>query len=86
MPAISMFYGIIIRMFFDDHIPSHFHAEYGEYKAKISIETLEILDGKLPNRTLGLVLEWAALHRKELREDWEISRNKQQPRKIVPLE
>jgi Domain of unknown function (DUF4160) len=66
--------------------PSHFHAEYGEYEAKISIETLEILDGRLPNRALGLVLEWAALHRIELRQDWELSRNKKQPKKIVPLE
>jgi hypothetical protein len=86
MPTISAFFGIIIRMFFDDHVPSHFHAEYGEYEAKISIETLEILDGRLPNRALGLVLEWAALHRIELRQDWELSRNKQQPKKIVPLE
>jgi hypothetical protein len=86
MPTISAFFGIIIRMFFDDHVPSHFHAEYGEYEAKISIETLEILDGRLPNRALGLVLEWAVLHRIELRQDWELSRNKQQPKKIVPLE
>jgi hypothetical protein len=81
-----MFFGIIIRMFFDDHIPPHFHAEYGEYKAKISIDTLEILDGSLPNRSLGLVLEWAAIHRKELRADWNLCVNKQQPQRILPLE
>jgi len=86
MPTISMFFGIIIRMFFDDHIPPHFHAEYGEYKAKISIDTLEILDGSLPNRSLGLVLEWAAIHRKELRADWNLCVNKQQPQRILPLE
>jgi hypothetical protein len=86
MPTISTFFGIVIRMFFDDHVPSHFHAEYGEHKAKVSIETLDVLEGKLPNRVLGLVLEWAALHRDELRQDWELSRNKQQPKKIVPLE
>jgi hypothetical protein len=86
MPTISIFFGIIIRMFFDDHFPPHFHAEYGEYNAKISIDTLEILEGNLPNRSLGLVLEWAAIHRKELRSDWELCVKKQQPYRILPLE
>jgi len=86
MPTISMFFGIFIRMFFDDHLPPHFHAEYGEFNAKISIDTLEIIDGHLPNRALGLVLEWAAIHRNELRADWELCVRKQQPNKISPLE
>ena len=86
MPTISMFYGIIIRMFFDDHSPAHFHVAYGEFQAKITIESLEIIDGNLPNRTLALVLEWAAFHRNELREDWNLCRQKQQPKKIHPLE
>jgi hypothetical protein len=86
MPTISMFFGIFIRMFFDDHLPPHFHVEYGEFKAKISIDTLEIIDGRLPNRALGLVLEWAAIHRHELRADWELCVKKQQPNKINPLE
>jgi hypothetical protein len=86
MPTISMFFGILIRMFFDDHLPPHFHVEYGEFKAKISIDTLEILDGSLPNRALGLVLEWAAIHRNELRDDWALCVKKQQPNKILPLE
>ena len=81
-----MFFGIFIRMFFDDHLPAHFHAEYGEFKAKISIDTLEIIDGHLPNRALGLVLEWAAIHRAELRTDWDLCVSKQQPNKISPLE
>lgn len=86
MPTISMFYGIIIRMFFNDHLPPHFHAEYGEFKAKISIDSLEILEGKIPNRSLGLVLEWAAIHRKELRADWDLCVKKQPPQRILPLE
>lgn len=86
MPTISTFFGIFIRMFFDDHLPAHFHAEYGEYKAKISIESLDVLDGKLPSRVLGLVLEWAAMHRDELRTDWELCVKHQQPQKILPLE
>jgi hypothetical protein len=86
MPTISMFFGIFIRMFYDDHVPPHFHAEYGEFKAKITIDTLEILEGYLPNRALGLVLEWAVMHRNELRDDWELCVNRQQPKKISPLE
>lgn len=86
MPTISMFYGILIRMFFDDHQPPHFHVQYSEFKAKISIDTLEILDGNLPSRVLGLVLEWAAIHRNELRADWDLCVKKQQPKSILPLE
>jgi hypothetical protein len=86
MPSISVFYGIIIRMFFDDHPPPHFHAQYGENQAEIAIDTLEVIAGGLPRRSLSLVLEWAALHRQELREDWDLCSARQQPRKISPLE
>ena len=86
MPEISRFFGIIIRMYFNDHVPSHFHADYGEHQVEINIETLEILKGKLPNRVLGLVLEWAALHRDELRVDWERARKEQTLEPIAPLE
>lgn len=86
MPNISTFYGIIIWMFYNDHNPPHFHVEYGEHKAEIAIETLEILAGNVPTRSLSMVLEWAVLHRKELMIDWELCKNKQQPKKIDPLE
>lgn len=86
MPTISRFYGILIRMFFDEHAPAHFHAEYGEFAAEIAIETLQILAGELPRRALALVLEWAALHRAELLEDWDLCRQHQQPKKIQPLD
>ena len=86
MPSICAFYGIIIWMFYDDHQPPHFHVEYGEYKAVLSIDTLEMTAGELPRRALSLVLEWAALHRAELKMDWELCRNKEKPRKIPPLE
>lgn len=55
MPTISTFYGIIIRMFFDEHAPPHFEAQYGEYKAFINIRSLELMEGQLPRRALGLV-------------------------------
>lgn len=85
MPTISVFYGIIIRMFFDEHSPPHFHAEYGEFKASFSILSLEIMEGRLPRRALELVLDWAELHQKELMDDWELCRQHHEPKKIEPL-
>jgi len=57
MPEISRFYGILIKMYYIDHNPPHFHAEYGEYRAEYNIYTLEIIDGKLPVRANTLVRE-----------------------------
>jgi len=85
MPTISMFYGILIRMYWNDHAPPHFHVEYGEYRAQYLIETLVLSRGQLPRRAHALVLEWAAMHRDELMEDWELCEAKQQPRMITPL-
>ena len=86
MPTISAFYGIIIRMFYRDRAPAHFHVEYAEHKATIGIETLGILEGSIPRRTLSLVLEWAVLHRQELRANWLLCRRHKQPNRIDPLE
>ena len=86
MPTICVFFGIVIRMYFDDHEPAHFHAIYGEYQAIISIDTLEILRGKLPRRALELVLDWAELHQAELRENWKFARSDTELKKIAPLE
>jgi hypothetical protein len=69
MHKISSFYGIIIMMFYNEHNPPHFHVKYGEYKAQIRISDLGIIEGKLPARTLGLVVEWAANHKEELLEN-----------------
>lgn len=71
MPELSRFFGIIIRMYFSDHEPAHFHAVYGEHEALIEINTLLVLRGSLPRRALALVLEWAVLHRDELYLDWQ---------------
>jgi hypothetical protein len=86
MPIISRFFGIIIRMFFNEHAPPHFHAEYAEYRAVIDIRSLEVIEGKLPRRALELVLDWAELHRDELMRDWELCQQHQQPVEIAPLE
>jgi hypothetical protein len=72
-------------MFFEEHAPPHFHAQYGEHKAAINILTLELEEGKLPRRALNLVLDWAELHRDELLSDWDKCRAHQQPDKIEPL-
>ena len=86
MPEISRFFGIIIRIFFNDHDPAHFHASYAEHEALIEIETLMVLRGELPRRAMALVLEWAVLHRPELRSDWELGRLGQPPKPIAPLD
>lgn len=85
MPEISRFLGIIIRMFFNEHNPPHFHAIYNEFEVEIDIRTLEILKGQLPKKVYNLVLEWATEHRIELMEDWDLMRNDNQPNPIKPL-
>lgn len=82
MPVISRFYGIIIKMFFLDHNPPHFHAIYNEYNALININTLEIIEGDLPKKAEALVLEWAKNYQKDLIEIW----NSQEFKKLPPLE
>jgi hypothetical protein len=74
MPRVSDFYGIAIYMYYNDHAPPHFHAEHGGDEVLLSIDTLQILRGKLRRRALALVLEWAALHRAELRTNWDLAR------------
>jgi hypothetical protein len=85
MPLICTFYGIIIRMYWRDHAPPHFHAEYAGYKISIDIHTLEILKGEMPRRALALLLEWAQEHRAELMENWELCQLGQLPNRIPPL-
>ena len=60
-------------MYYDDHNPPHFHAEYGEYQALIRIEDFTLMKGILPPRALGLVVEWAALHKEELFHEWTLA-------------
>ena len=73
MPTISVFFGIVVRMYYDDHPPPHFHAYYGDEAAVIDIATLQVREGKLPRRALALVLEWAAAQRDELLNDWQLA-------------
>lgn len=85
MPTISVFYGIVIAMFFNDHDPPHFHARYAEHHARIAIATGEVLHGHLPPRAARLVKEWTDLHRGELEEDWRLARDRRPLNPIAPL-
>jgi Domain of unknown function (DUF4160) len=85
MPEISRFLGIVIGMFYSEHGVPHFHAVYGEHEASIEIES-ETVRGALPPRAMGLVLEWARLHKAELLENWRLARQGQPLNRIAPLE
>ena len=70
MPVISRFFGIVIKMYPNDHLPPHFHAIYGEYGGVIDINTLDMIEGDLSNRALKLVKEWASKHQQSLMNMW----------------
>jgi hypothetical protein len=85
MPEISRFLGIVISIYYNEHNPPHFHAEYGEYQITVEIES-GIVNGKFPRRALNAVLEWFVLHKEELMQDWELSLKGKPLNKIKPLE
>ena len=86
MPEISRFFGIIISMYYDDHNPPHFHARYGKDKAVIEIASIRLLEGQLPPRVLGLIVEWTVQRQLELMDNWNTMQNDRPPRKIRPLQ
>jgi hypothetical protein len=86
VPEISRFFGIVIHMFFDDHAPPHFHAQYGSASCAVELRTLQVISGHLPRRAMALTLEWASAHREELMEDWHLCATGKTPRKIPPLD
>ena len=85
MPQISRFFGIIISMYFDDHNPPHLHAQYGDAECLVNILNLTVIEGKIPSRALGMVIEWAALHQQELLDNWEKAIQLEPLLKILPL-
>jgi hypothetical protein len=85
MPRISQFFGITIAMYYNDHAPPHFHASYGGDEAGITVETLELIWGGIPRRSMALVLEWAAIHRDALRANWDRARRGEPLSPIAPL-
>ncbi|MBI1723998.1 MAG: DUF4160 domain-containing protein [Gemmatimonadetes bacterium] len=86
MPEISRFFGIVIRMYFDDHQPPHFHAFYGGAEAQFRITPIGLMDGELPPRALAMVVEWGSLHEAELLENWRRLHADEPPARIAPLE
>ena len=86
MPEISRFYGIVIKMFWDDHNPPHFHAFYGGEQALVDIQSLSLFAGRLSPRALGLVLEWARVHQHELLSDWHRAESHSPLEQIEPLQ
>ena len=84
MPTIARFYGLVVKMYFQqaEHNPPHFHVVYGEYIGAIDIDTLEMIEGDLPPKALSLVKEWAEKHKKDLLKIW----NTQEFIKLPPLE
>jgi hypothetical protein len=85
MPEISRFLGIVVRMYYRDHAPPHFHADYAEHEIEVEIET-GIVEGRFPRRALRAVLEWYEAHRDELRVNWQLARDERPLNAIDPLE
>ncbi len=85
MPLISLFYGIRVTMYYDDHNPPHFHAEYNGYSALIEISKARVIKGNLPSRQLKLILAWCVLHQDELMQNWELAKDDKELNKINPL-
>ncbi len=85
MPEICLFGGIRITMYYDDHNPPHFHAEYAGYKSLVDIQRGCVIRGALPDRQLKFVLAWCEMHRDELMQNWELAKAAQPLRTIAPL-
>ena len=85
MPEISRFYGIVIRLFYGDHLPPNFHVSYGSGSAKFNIENLNWIEGNLPPRATAMVEEWAKLHQSELRAAFLTASELKKPSRIDPL-
>ena len=85
MPEISLFYGIRVTMYYDDHNPPHFHVEYAGNKAIIDILNASVMRGALPNKQLKLVLAWCVLHQDELMQNWELSKQSLPLNRLNPL-
>ena len=85
MPELCRFYGIVIRIYFADHGPPHFHALYSGDEVLVGISTLAVLHGRLPPRAQGMVVEWASQHRNELLEAWGRAQRLEPLGRIEPL-
>ncbi|MBO4394665.1 MAG: DUF4160 domain-containing protein [Spirochaetales bacterium] len=85
MPVISLFRGIKVMMYYNEHMPPHFHAEYAEHRCVVDILEGCVIRGSLPSRQLKLVLAWSVLHQDELMQNWELSKAQSPLTVIEPL-
>ena len=85
VPEVSRFYGIVITMYYAEHGVPHFHAKYGDYRASVDIDT-GVIRGRFPATATSMVLEWLALHRRELLENWQAAREHRPLQPVPPLE
>ena len=85
MPEISLFFGIRITMYWNEHNPPHFHVEYSEHNATVLIQEGIVSRGFLPNKQLKLVLAWCEIHRDELMQNWTLSEQGKAMNPIPPL-
>ncbi|OFX27425.1 MAG: hypothetical protein A2033_03185 [Bacteroidetes bacterium GWA2_31_9] len=87
MPTLSMFFGIIIRMYYapKEHNPPHIHVYYQDFKAVINISDCDLIEGKLPPKQIRLVSAWIEIHKDELMADWQLCQNGEKPFSIEPL-
>jgi hypothetical protein len=85
MPEICRFLGIVVYMLYNDHPPPHFHAQYGEYRIAVDINS-GVVEGRFPRRALNAVLEWYTMNKDRLLEDWALAERHEPLKKIPPLE
>ena len=84
MPTLSTFYGIKIMMYWNDHTPPHFHAQYSGDEALIGIQPIQVIEGRLPRRARSLVFEWAAQHQEKLVRCWQLAQEPAPSRRLLP--
>jgi hypothetical protein len=85
MPLVSEFFGVKVYMYWDEHVPPHFLAHYGKYKALVSIEEASVIKGALPGKQLKLVLAWCEIHKTELMDNWNSAKGHGNISAIDPL-
>jgi hypothetical protein len=85
VPVLSTFFGIVVRVYFDDHAPPHIHVQYAEYRAVVEIASGKLMGGSLPQRCARMVEEWRVAHLAELQATWDAAQNSELPQRIAPL-
>ena len=85
MPEISVFFGIRVTMYYDDHNPPRFHADYNDKKVIVDIQQGRVLKGAFPSKQLKYVLAWADIHQEELMDNWELAKQDLPLKRIAPL-